>query len=194
MRRLADRMGGGGRRRAEDELTLIYQRHAAAVAAYVLRRTDASDAPDVVAEAFLVAWRRRDIVPDEPETLPWLYGVARNVLANQRRGQRRRSQLAERLATMLVDHAVDPPSVEETEEFSRVARALRNLPADDAEVLRLASWEALSPAEIATVLDLPPGTARQRLHRARRRLRATLAEEPDGPERVLIPVREGGRR
>ncbi|MEM7271738.1 MAG: RNA polymerase sigma factor [Actinomycetota bacterium] len=178
-------MAVSGERQAEERLTRIYRQHAPAVAAYVLRRTTAADGPDAVAETFLVAWRRRDVVPAEPETLPWLYGVARNVLANQHRGRRRRTQLADRLATLFVHHEVDPPSVEEAEAFSRVARALRRLPADDAEVLRLASWEALTPAQIATVLDVPPGTARQRLHRARRRLRAELERQDDrtGPVR-----------
>ena len=66
--------------------------------AYVLRRVErAEDAGDVVAETFLVAWRRMDKVPAGDEARLWLYGVARRQLANQRRGELRRSRLADRL-------------------------------------------------------------------------------------------------
>jgi RNA polymerase sigma-70 factor (ECF subfamily) len=75
---------------------LIYAKHAPAVKAYVLRRADASTADDVVAEVFVVCWRRFDDVPVDP--LPWLLGVARRVLSTQRRGERRRGALYERLA------------------------------------------------------------------------------------------------
>lgn len=181
-------------REAKDRVTRVYEQHAPAVAAYVLRRSPVSDAPDVVAETFLVAWRRRDVMPPEPDTLPWLYGVARNVLANQRRGHRRRSRLSDKLTSLFIEHDVDPPSIDQAEEFSRVARAMRELSEDDAEVLRLASWEALTPSEIATVLELAPGSARQRLHRARRRLRAQLdLDDDDATQRLLTNTREGVR-
>lgn len=178
----------------KDRVTRAYELHAPAVAAYVVRRAAPGAAPDAVAETFLVAWRRRDILPLEPDTLPWLYGVARNVLANQRRSEKRRTQLADRLAATLVHYEVDPPSFDEAEEFSRVAKVLNRLSPEDAEILRLASWEALSPSEIATVLDLSPGTARQRLHRARRRLRAQLDREDAATERLLMKVREEARQ
>ena len=78
-------------------VTRVYERYAADIAAYALRRSAAADAADVVADTFLVAWRRRGDIPAEPKTLPWLYGVARRVLANQRRSRNRRTRLHDRL-------------------------------------------------------------------------------------------------
>ncbi len=162
---------------AQNRVADIYEEYAPNVAAYALRRASGSDAADVVAETFLVAWRRRDVVPGEPDTLPWLYGVARRVLANQRRANRRSGQLKDRLASEFVRHDVGLPPLEDVEEFRRVARALRELSDDDAELLRLTAWEALSPSEIATSMDIAPGTARQRISRARQRLRKHLASD-----------------
>jgi len=189
---------------AEDRVALIYEQYAGRVAAYALRRTSRSDAADAVAETFLVAWRRRDDVPDEPNTLPWLYGVTRRVLANQHRTQRRRSRLADRLASEFAMTEVELPPLEEIEEFRRVAAAINDLSDNDAELLRLTAWEALSPREIATAFGIPPGTARQRLSRARQRLRDHLAAEqieagaggaarPASPAPVPAPDGDGVR-
>ena len=76
----------------------LYGDYADRVHAYALRRTSPAAADDVVAEVFLVVWRRLHKVPDEP--LPWLLGVARRVLANQRRGDARRAALIDRMATL----------------------------------------------------------------------------------------------
>src|SRR5215469_9083439 len=82
-----------------DRFAAVYQAHHAAILGYALRRTRApEDAADVIAETFLTAWRRLEEVPPEPEARLWLYGVARRVLANHHRGERRRSALTERLA------------------------------------------------------------------------------------------------
>lgn len=169
---------------ARDHVADIYEQYAPDVAAYALRRATGSDAADVVAETFLVAWRRRDVVPDGPDTLPWLYGVARRVLANQRRGNRRSSRLKDRLASQFVAHQAEPAPLEDEEEFERVVTALRRLSDDDAEILRLTAWEALTPSEIATAMGIAPGTARQRISRARQRLRKQLAK--DGVELELL--------
>lgn len=163
---------------AEERVALIYERYASNVAAYAVRRSSSrSDAADAVAETFLVAWRRRDKVPEEPNTLPWLYGVTRRVLANQRRTDHRRGRLRARLVTEFATYDVGPSPFEEGEEFRRVASALRQLSDDDAELLRLTAWEALTPTEIATVFGIAPGTARQRISRARQRLRKQLAAD-----------------
>jgi len=167
---------------ARDRVADMYERYAPHVSAYALRRASGTDAADVVAETFLVAWRRHDVVPGEPDTLPWLYGVARRVLPNQRRTHRRRGRLKERLATQFVEHDVEQAPLEDVEEFQRVARAMGSLSDDDAELLRLTAWEALTPTESACVMDIEPGTARQRLRRARQRLRRQLAEQPDGED------------
>jgi RNA polymerase sigma-70 factor, ECF subfamily len=142
--------------------------------AYVLRRVERSeDAADVVAETFLVAWRRLDSVPAGDEARLWLYGVARRQLANQRRGQLRRSRLADRLRAELpvtVAGAAGP----EDHRIAAVRAALARLDEEDREILRLSSWEGLKPAEIAAVVGVPGVTVRSRLHRARKRLRSEL--------------------
>ncbi len=162
---------------SQERVADIYERYAPQVAAYALRRTTGPDAADTVAETFLVAWRRRDVLPDEPDTLPWLYGVARRVLANQRRSTRRRGRLSDRLAAEFVQHDIDPPHLEAAEHVTRVANALHRLSPDDAELLRLMAWEALTPGEIATSMGIAPGTARQRISRARQRLRKQLSTD-----------------
>jgi RNA polymerase sigma factor (sigma-70 family) len=142
--------------------------------AYVLRRVDrGEDAADVVAETFLVAWRRLDRVPEGDEARLWLYGVARRQLANQRRGELRRSRLAERLRVELPVALAGDRSPED-HRAAAVRAALTRLDEEDREILRLSSWEELTPSEIAAVMGLPGVTVRSRLHRARKRLRAEL--------------------
>ena len=156
-------MGMDSRARFE----LLYARHAAAVKAYALRRADAASADDVVAEVFVVCWRRLDELP--AEELPWLFGVARRVLSTQRRGERRRAALGERLARAA------PPGQESAERA--LGDALSCLADGDRELLLLVAWEGLSPNEAALALGVKPSTARVRLMRARRRLAAALTNE-----------------
>lgn len=166
----------------EHRFTLLFQQTHAALLAYAVRRVaDPSDAADVVAEAFLVAWRRIDEVPDGPDARPWMFGVARRVLANAQRGERRRHALADRLRLELAE-AVPAPDVAAATD---VGRALRRLDEDDQEVLRLTAWEELARDEIALVLGVSRGAVRMRLHRARRRLAAVLAEY--GPPGQTVP-------
>ncbi len=169
---------------AERRLGRLYERHAAAVAAYAYRRASAEDAADAVAETFLVAWRRIDDVPPEPEALPWLYGVARRVMSNQRRGTRRRTHLADRIASRLVRLEEDGPCYDDRETVEEVISMLDRLPPDDAEILRLTAWEMLTSSEIATVLGISEGAARKRLFRARRRLTARMADGLGDPSRA----------
>jgi RNA polymerase sigma-70 factor (ECF subfamily) len=148
--------------------------------AYVLRRVDrGEDAADVVAETFLVAWRRMDRVPEGDEARLWLYGVARRQLANQRRGELRRSRLAERLRAEL-PAAIASARGSEDHRVAAVRAALARLDEEDREILGLSSWEGLTPSEIASVVGLPGVTVRSRLHRARKRLRAELLQVDAG--------------
>ena len=149
----------------------LYAAHAGRVGAYVRRRAPFSAVDDVIADTFLVAWRRLDDVPDP--ALPWLLGVARRLLANQRRRDGRAAALHERLA-----HATRAPgAVDDLSELdSRAWIALGELSDADRELLTLTAWEGLSAAEVAVVLDLRPNTVSVRLHRARRRFAAALAE------------------
>ena len=137
----------------------------AVVAAYANRRATPVDADDAVAETFLVAWRRLDDVPDDAK--PWLFGVARRVLANQRRAARRRDALYDRAATSLTA-AGDPVD-------TQVLQALARLSEPDREILLLAAWDGLTMVEATAVLGCSRAAAKVRLHRARRRLREELA-------------------
>lgn len=136
---------------------------------YAARRTDPESAADVVADTFLVAWRRLDDVPLGSEARLWLYGVARRTLANHRRGDQRRDRLAERLRSQVVE-AMPPGWEDRSDDADLVHRALLRVDEHDRELLRLTSWEGLTPTEIATVLLIPAPTVRSRLHRARLRL------------------------
>jgi RNA polymerase sigma-70 factor (ECF subfamily) len=151
------------------------------------RAASPSDGEDAAAEVFLAAWRRLDDVPDGDAALLWLYGTARRVLANERRSRRRRGALQERLkATSGI-----PPSTpaEHDDERELVREALLGLGPRDREVLLLAEWEGLSPAQIANVLGCLTVTARGRLHRARRRFRTAFEELSTPSVRASRPLR-----
>ncbi|RBQ21368.1 RNA polymerase subunit sigma-24 [Spongiactinospora rosea] len=152
----------------------MYLAHYPDLLGYVQRRTESpDDAADALAETFTTAWRRLDDVPEGGEARLWLYGVARRVLANQRRGESRRSALAVRLRAELAEWAESAPAAGGG--MDGVRAAFRRLGETDREVLSLAVWEGLTSAEIATVLGCSDGAARLRLHRARKRLAGELA-------------------
>ncbi len=157
---------------AETRFRRLYATYSRELLAFALRRVaDPEDAADVLAETFLVAWRRGAEVPAGPAARAWLYGVARNVLANHQRGEHRRLRLAERLRSELAGVAVDPfPHGRERE----LIAALAALAPEDREILTLTAWEDLSPREAARALGISAVAARSRLHRARRRLRRQL--------------------
>jgi RNA polymerase sigma factor (sigma-70 family) len=158
-----------------ERFELLYRELYAPISGYVMRRSESTeDAAEVIAETFVVLWRRLDACPDGEDARPWLFGVARRVLANQRRGERRRTALAERLT-----HALDPVdvSVPATSD-GRVARAYAALSDSDREVLALVAWEELTREELAVALGVSRPIARLRLHRARRRFEAALAAAP----------------
>lgn len=171
---------GGSEGDAEARLAELYAEHGRDLLSYALRRaSNPEDAGDVVAETFLAAWRRAEDVPAGEEARLWLYGIARHVLANQRRGERRRERLGELLRTELAAR-IFTEAAPETE--TAVMRVLGRMTRADREVLMLAGWEELDPTQIAHVLGISAVTARGRLHRARGRLRRALteAEVPDG--------------
>jgi RNA polymerase sigma-70 factor (ECF subfamily) len=133
-------------------------------------RRDASLCDDVVAETFLVAWRRLEHVPHDAR--PWLIGVARNVRLNLLRSARRQHAVSSRLS----ETASSPEQSETSHETDAVKAALSMLPEADREVLLLSVWDDLDRGAIAQVLGCSKPNVSVRLHRARRRLRATLAE------------------
>jgi RNA polymerase sigma-70 factor (ECF subfamily) len=157
----------------------LFESEARGVLGYALRRVEsAEDAADIVAETFGVAWRRIEQVPAGSEARLWLYGVARRVLANQRRGALRRQRLGDRLREQLRLTA-DAVAAADDDRADAVRQAIAQLPEQDREVLLLANWEGLTPTEIAGVVGVPATTVRTRLHRARRRLRDELETSGD---------------
>jgi RNA polymerase sigma factor (sigma-70 family) len=161
----------------ELQFRALYDGNFAAVLGYLLRRVEQpADAADVVSEVFLVAWRRLDEAPPG-DSRPWLFGIARHVLANYHRGLRRRQRLGGRLRDALTRDVVPDPAVGVAER-DRVRRLLLRMRPDDRELLMLVGWDGLTPAEAAGVIGIAPGTARMRLARARQRFRALL--EPGG--------------
>lgn len=149
----------------------MYRAHYPQVYAYFKRRTDIESAADGTVETFMVAWRRIDDVPDGEGTLPWLYGVARRVLGNQRRGLRRKNRLDRRLSGFKPEPGPTPETViVRGSEIQEVLNAFDRLRLCDQEVLRLAEWEELPHAEIAEALGISRTAVDQRIHRALDRL------------------------
>ena len=169
----------------EHRFRRVYALNFEPLLAYAMRRVEQpEDAADVVAETFLVAWRRSRDLPPEAEARLWLYGVARRVLANHHRGAVRRERLGERLRQRLrVGSTVDPGR--EVPERLTVQAALARLGELDREVLMLTFWEGLEPREAAEVLQVNPAAVRTRLSRARARLRDLVGDDPGPPGHVL---------
>ena len=157
-----------------DRFEAVYDAYYPAMYQYAARRTSSpDDTADVISETFLTAWRRIGDVPQGERALLWLYGVARRVLANQQRGASRRTVLADRLRDEL---AADRPV--RRVDLEHVRAAFDQLPERDREVLALACWEGLTSEQIARVVGCSAIAARTRLHRARKRLAATLERQP----------------
>lgn len=154
------------------QLAALYQAHHRQVLAYALRRTlNRADADDIAAETFAIAWRRLDMVPAGPGALPWLYAVARRVLANHRRRAATRTRLGQELAA---ERLIEGSSSDGGDHD--IGAALQHLPPDDQELLRLAVWEELRHQDIATVLGISENAVSIRLFKARKKLRAILTE------------------
>jgi RNA polymerase sigma factor (sigma-70 family) len=151
----------------------VYRELYAPICGYTLRRVrEPQDAAEAIAETFATLWRRFDSCPQGAELRPWLFGVARRVIANQRRGERRRSALGERLTAHIEPAAFD--TARQDEGTSELARAFAALNQSDRELLSLVAWEGLTREELSVALGVSRGVVRLRLHRARRRLRDAL--------------------
>lgn len=164
---------------ASEHLTVLWNEHAGRVLAYASRQVDVHEAQEIVAETFLVAWRRIEEVPDPP--LPWLLVVARNTISNHVRTTVRRRRTDNEFEK-LERHVMARDGVDATaEERDAVLRGLRGVSDDDREVLLLTGWDGLTPTEAARVLGCSPTTYRARLSRARRRFeRAAQADDQTG--------------
>lgn len=154
-----------------NKFTRVYEDHHKAVLAYCLRRVNPQDAHDAAAEVFSVAWKRLNDMPTGDKELPWLYGVARNVISHQRRSAGRFRRLVGRVSAQPVRHVPDPASeVLHRADLVRVLDAAATLKSTDQEILRLAAWEGMRHADIAEILGISIAAVDQRLHRAKRRL------------------------
>jgi RNA polymerase sigma-70 factor (ECF subfamily) len=170
---------------------LLFERHGATIHRYALRRTaNPATAEDVVSLVFLEAWRRRAQVDlRQASALPWLYGVAGNVLRSQGRSRRRHAAALERLAAlpepspMLVERQVEAAA-----EAATVMQQISALPLRQREVLVLASTERLSHAEIAEALGTTVGTVKSRLSRARARLDRAAPQSPIPTRLTAAPL------
>ena len=173
----------------------LFERHARAVYNFCFRRTaDWALAEDLTSVVFLEAWRRRaDVRLDGESALPWLLGVATNVVRNRWRSQRRHKAALERLPRDTAGGFADDADARLDDE-RRMGEALRlvaRLPRREQDVLALCTWAGLSYEEAAIALGLPVGTVRSRLSRARARLRELA--RPSGHERdddQAVPLQE----
>lgn len=141
---------------------------------FVQRRTDDGTAEDVVAEVFLTVWRRLEDVPGSHDgARAWVFGIARNLLLNTHRSNRRRSALGVRLADAERIRAINPADVNTALQID-LERAWRELSEAHQETLALTVFEGLNSTEAATVVGVSATAFRLRLSRARKALRCAL--------------------
>ncbi|HSL25268.1 MAG TPA: sigma-70 family RNA polymerase sigma factor [Acidimicrobiia bacterium] len=168
-----------------DSFGLFFRRHVAPVTLYGVRRcSDPEDVADLVAETFLVALQASGrYVPENDTALPWLFGIARRVLAKQRRrraGTRRlliKATNTQLLFTSSEEDAV-AAAIDAARQAPALEAALAALSASEREVVELVAYDGLSPSEVAGMLNLSPNAARLRLSRARRHMRQMLDPAP----------------
>jgi RNA polymerase sigma-70 factor (ECF subfamily) len=153
----------------------IFERHFTAIHAYLARRVGRGGADDLAASTFTVAFeRRRAFRGDADSARPWLFGIATNLLRNERRAETRSLDALSRVGRGDVTEApgiggIDP----------RLAAMLAELDPDQRDVLLLYAWGELSYEEIASSLGIAIGTVRSRLARARGQLKRGLSESED---------------
>jgi RNA polymerase sigma factor (sigma-70 family) len=166
--------------RDPERFAVLFDRHAPAIHRYLARRVGEQAADDLLAETFLAAFgKRRGYDLGYPDARPWLYGFATNLVAQHQRREMRRYRALEAApgpAAVSSDYT-ETTVADLTARSMRPAllAALATLPPGDRDVLLLIAWEQLSYDETARALAIPVGTVRSRLHRARTRLRGSLA-------------------
>lgn len=185
---------------SEARARALYQQHQPDVLAYFRRRLPREDALEATADVFLVMWRRLDEVPAGEGARRWLFGVAHNMLRNQRRSLRRRRRLIGRYRSAAAPDLPPQPEVVvvRSHEDESVLAALRELRPIDREVLTLRLWEESSFDDIAQVVGCSRHAAEQRYTRALRRFRSVWdgaghvpATGSDGSGHGQERIREG---
>ena len=156
---------------------LVYDRHAATVLRFLGRRVGAQAAEGLLGELFRIAFeRRKTFDAARASALPWLYGIGSNLLLKHRRGEARRLRASAQMAAAgeASDKRASAKALDARLLFPRVASAIEALPDGEREALLLFAWEDLSYQSMAEALELPIGTVRSRLNRARAHLRELL--------------------
>ena len=183
----------------------LFDRHATTMFRYFVRRVGPDEADSLLGELFRIAFEKRSGFDTErAEARPWLYGIASNLLARHRQGEARRLDATARLVNTAmaasdgfaeVDARLDAPR-----RWADVAAAIATLPQGERDTLLLFAWEGMPYDQIATALDVPVGTVRSRLNRARGRVRELVGASEEEqmtatlrPDRVL-PVDAGRPR
>lgn len=171
----------------------LYQEHYVAVLGYCLRRAHRDDAPDLVADTFAVAWRRRETTPETQFVLPWLYAIAARTIANHRRAVGRRSRLFGRVQGLAprTEPGPDVQVVRHAEDAAVIA-AVNRLRRNDREVLLLSAWEGLTAPQIASRFGISHHAAEKRLTRAKQRLEAELKRADQKVNVTPRVAKEGG--
>ncbi|WP_433604918.1 RNA polymerase sigma factor [Prescottella agglutinans] len=170
--------------RDRERFTALWETYAGRVFAYTCRHVDHHTAQEVVAETFLVAWRRLAEVPDPG--LPWLLVVARNTMSNNLRTVRRHDALAAELARIEQMTASVPGADVAVTDRVEVLEALATLTPAEREALLLTAWDGLNATEAARVAGCSVPAMHVRLFRARRRLRTGVSAEPVTP--ISLPA------
>jgi len=159
-------------RRAHARITTALRASSADLLAFFQRRIGPDDAPDLLGETMVVAWRRVDDLPGDPEQARmWLFGIARNTLLNHARRERRRWALADRIRVNSTTDNVAPGA----DDGAEIRDAIARLDIDHRELVQLVHWERMTIAQAAGVLGVSDSTARTRYARAKEELRAALA-------------------
>lgn len=170
----------------EARFARLFNETRADLLAYAMRRAmSPEDAADVLAETFLIAWRKLDSIPPRPESRLWLFGVARNVLRQGACRERALDVVVQRLAQEL--RQAGTSTLGPDEGSPRLRAALKALPDPQQEVILLTAWERLTPRDIAAVTGTPVNLVRVRLHRARARLQRELAGIGDDAPSIEPP-------
>jgi RNA polymerase sigma factor (sigma-70 family) len=166
-----------------DRFTEIFERHFDAIYAFTARRLGRELADDVGATVFVEAFAARTrFEPERDDARPWLYGIATNLIHRHRRTEGRRLRAYARTQPTTDGESIDLEQRLDAEAMRpQLATALRALAPNDRDALLLFAWAGLSYDDIATATEVPVGTVRSRIHRARHRLRAELGvTEPVG--------------
>jgi len=171
------------------ELARVVATHRQALLRYALRRLDDHDtAEDLVAETFVVAWRRLAEIPPRDQELFWLYGIAGRVLSNTLRGRQRSLRLEMRLA-LERENAKDTPRYDE-DDIKQLMESLAKLRPEERELLQLIYWEHLSYRETGLVLGCSEKAAGIRISRARQHLRELLNDTKSTATITPLPKQE----